>query len=176
MLGQWLSCRDHSVNVPCQWEKALHCNAISHWLGRMHRMILGVWNIDEQNHWAIVLLWVRQSGELCIIVSAEWSVTEATGGCKWLFYSSLTISIWIFCNICKHFLRFLDTKTPTCPLGGVGPLGWGYLYHTMAFLSWKGCQTRSINQSINLSIKTKIVEVVEILPNGRQNPSYPVWS
>ena len=26
-------CKDHSVYVPSQWEMALHCNAISHWLG-----------------------------------------------------------------------------------------------------------------------------------------------
>ena len=27
------SCRDHSVYVLSQWETALHCNAVSHWLG-----------------------------------------------------------------------------------------------------------------------------------------------
>ena len=26
-------CRDHFVDVPSQWETALHCNAVSHWLG-----------------------------------------------------------------------------------------------------------------------------------------------
>ena len=25
--------RDHSTYTPNQWEMALHCNAISHWLG-----------------------------------------------------------------------------------------------------------------------------------------------
>ena len=25
--------RDQSVHAPCQWEMALHCNSISHWLG-----------------------------------------------------------------------------------------------------------------------------------------------
>ena len=26
-------CRDHSVYPPSQWEMALHCNTVSHWLG-----------------------------------------------------------------------------------------------------------------------------------------------
>ena len=29
----WPQCRDHSAYMPSQWETALQCNAISHWLG-----------------------------------------------------------------------------------------------------------------------------------------------
>ena len=31
-VSTWLS-REHFVYVPSQWEKTLHCNVVSHWLG-----------------------------------------------------------------------------------------------------------------------------------------------
>ena len=46
---RWFFCsfkvRDHSVNVPSQWEMALHCNAISHSLGAYTEWSLKVWRL-----------------------------------------------------------------------------------------------------------------------------------
>ena len=36
-------CKDYSVYAPSQWEMALQCNAISHWLGAYTEWSLGWW-------------------------------------------------------------------------------------------------------------------------------------
>ena len=39
--------RDHFVCTPSQWETALHCNAVSHWLGAYTKWSLGKWSLGE---------------------------------------------------------------------------------------------------------------------------------
>ena len=53
----WSACRhnirryqhesmDHYVYAPCQWETALHCNAVSHWLGADTE-----WSLHDYGKW-----------------------------------------------------------------------------------------------------------------------------
>ena len=57
-----MKCRDHYVHAPSQWETALQCSAVSHWLGayprRIHKMIPEMyllieagWRINSSVNW-----------------------------------------------------------------------------------------------------------------------------
>ena len=57
MASYWSVCTkalttsiDHSVYAPSQWETALHCNAVSHWLG-----VCTKWSLNKKTNQA--LLW-----------------------------------------------------------------------------------------------------------------------
>ena len=55
-LGLLVGChmmtpRGHSVYAPSQWETALQCNAVSHWLGPYTE-----WSLCQKDHWSFPLL------------------------------------------------------------------------------------------------------------------------
>ena len=61
----WLQCfcfhtRDGSVYTPSQWEMALHCNAISHWLGAYTKLALHIISLAM-----LVLHHSKQHGSIC---------------------------------------------------------------------------------------------------------------
>ena len=56
--------KDHFMKVPSQWEMALHCNVISHWLGEYTKGSLLLTNtshcVDRQDFWKLLLIFSSQ--------------------------------------------------------------------------------------------------------------------
>ena len=52
LIHMWHSqCKDHFVYVPIQWERTLHCNVVSHWLGASTKCFLQWPNYEHKPSW-----------------------------------------------------------------------------------------------------------------------------
>ena len=101
----------YSVNAPSQWEMALHCNAISHWLGAFTDWSLKIWHLGKQETifyyskthtglWFLNLFWLSQmriaqsyqislqipSHNLCHVLTSQMLYfLNFSGGVTWIF-------------------------------------------------------------------------------------------
>ena len=114
--------RDHSVYAPSQWEMALHCNAISHWLGAYTRWSLLAYLKFCRKHFQLYL----HDRKLIYFVWNASTFTEVSfQGCK---LPQFTIGIGLVPNGQQAIIWTKDCPAHWCTYS------WHHLNHDLHYI------------------------------------------
>ena len=81
--------RDHSVYEPSQWETALHCNAVSLWLGTYTEWSLGFWATSQYKTLFFYQVWEFHNKHKTVVrLSYLYNGNSYTGKMASLFWDS----------------------------------------------------------------------------------------
>ena len=116
---------DHFVHAPCQWEKTLHCNVVSHWLDT-HRMIPAqgwpLMNIFSDSHSSkvIIIKFCANTLAQTIATRPSSSITNLTYRmCTFLLQHGALCDMGLVCsgngskalwNLCNRHLKGVNNQ------------------------------------------------------------------